>query len=105
MEPGIIFLFVFFVAIILVGNLLCTFGSVPWWMKSKERLTHEQTQLIRDIANQSYRGRGRSRGRGRGRNGKSLPGQGQILIASAEEVQSAAEKEKGYVPNYIEGAR
>lgn len=103
MEPGIIFLFLFVAAIILVGNLLCTFGSVPWWMKSKERLTHEQTQLIRDIANQSYRGR--SRGRGRGRNGKSQIGQGQILIASAEEVQRAAEKEKGYVPDYVEGAR
>ena len=99
MEPGIIFLFFFVAAIILVGNLLCTFGDVPWHMKSKERLIHEQTQLIRDIANQGYRGRGR------GRNGKSLPGQGQILIASAEEVQRAAEKEKGYVPDYVEGVR
>ena len=104
MEPGIIFLFVFLVAIILGGNLLCTFGDVPWHMKSKERLIHEQTQLIRDIANQGYRGRGR--GRGRGRNSKSLPaGQGQILIASAEEVQRHAEGQKGYVPDYVEGAR
>ena len=103
MEPGIIFLFFFVAAIILVGNLLCTFGDVPWHMKSKERLIHEQTQLIRDIANQ--RCNSRRRGRGRGRNGKSLPGQSQILIASAEEVQRAAEDEKGYVPDYVEGAR
>ena len=103
MEPGIFVLFLVVAAIILVGNIICNTSNVPWWLKSKERLIHEQTQLIRDISNQRCNSRGR--GRSRGRNSKSLPGQGQILIASAEEVQRHAEGQKGYVPDYVEGAR
>jgi hypothetical protein len=103
MEPGFIFLFIFFAAIICLGNFLCTFGDVPWYMKSKERLTYEQTQFIRQIVNQSHQERGRSRGRGS--NGRSRSGQNLIRIASTEEIQRQAESEKGYVPDYVEGAR
>lgn len=97
-----IFVAFFVLAAIIFGfNIICNTSDVPWWLKSQERLIHEQTQLIRDISNR----RCNSRGRSRGRNGKSLPGQSQILIASAEDVQRATEKEKGYVPDYVEGVR
>ena len=101
-------LFAIMAIAIVAANVYFTVGrDVPWYLKSKERLIHEQTQLIRQMGNQGNQGN-QGYDRGRGKQGRSRSSQNQIRqirVASAAEIQRHAESEGGYIPGYEEGAR
>lgn len=105
MEAIFVLFFILAVAVVAI-NVYCTVGrNVPWYLKSRERLIYDQTQLIRQVANQSYQGQSQKRGRGRGSRSGQSQVEGQIRIASAKEIQRQVESEEGYIPGYEAGKR
>lgn len=102
MESIFVLFLIVAVAVVII-NIYCTVGkNVPWYLKSRERLIYDQTQLIQQIGNQSNQGCGRGK-QGRSRSDRKQIQQ--IRIASAAEVQRQAESEEGYIPGYEAGKR